>query len=142
MTTDGISRRQTLTGAAAVGAIPLLAACGGDGDGATPEKPAAGETLGPTSDVPVGGGKIYKDKSIVVTQPTEGEFKAFSANCTHQGCLVTGVADGTINCTCHGSKFSIEDGSNVRGPSNTEAGSIQPLPPVEINVDGDEITTS
>ena len=63
----------------------------------------------PTSQV--GGGAIFADEKVVVTQPTEGEFKGFTGICTHQGCTVTAVTDGTINCACHGSKFSLEDGS-------------------------------
>lgn len=134
----GISRRKTLTGAAVVGVgVPLLAACGSDDGGSTATEPdvPSGETLGPASDVPVGGGKIYADQKIVVTQPTEGEFKGFSAVCTHQSCLVAAVKDGTIDCTCHGSKFSIEDGSVSNGPATS------PLPAVEVTVDGDQITT-
>jgi Rieske Fe-S protein len=72
--------------------------------------------LGAAADVPVGGGKIFNDK-IVVTQPTAGEYKAFSAVCTHSGCTVADVKDGTINCACHGSKFSDKDGSVTRGPA-------------------------
>ena len=68
------------------------------------------EGLTSTSDIEVGGGAIFADDEVVITQPSEGEFKAFSAVCTHQGCLVSSVSDGTINCDCHGSKFSIETG--------------------------------
>jgi Rieske Fe-S protein len=135
---DGITRRKTLTGAAAVGvAVPLLAACGGDdgGDTAT-EPPAAGEELGSTSEVPVGGGKVFGDQKIVVTQPTDGDFKAFSAVCTHQSCLVSQIADGTIDCLCHGSKFSDQDGSVVNGPATSG------LSAVTIKVDGDTISTA
>lgn len=135
--TFGISRRQTLTGAAALGTVPLLAACGGDdgsSDTAT-EPPAAGEALGPAADVPVGGGTIYADQKIVVTQPTEGDFKAFTAVCTHQSCLVSKVTAESIDCTCHGSKFSVEDGSVLNGPATTG------LTPVTVTVDGDQITT-
>ena len=140
MTTDGITRRHALTGAATAGvALPLLAACGGSGSDsvATDTAPTApaGEDLGPTSDVPVGGGKIYADQKIVVTQPTAGDFKGFSAVCTHQGCLVANVDGGTINCTCHGSRFSIEDGTVQGGPAPS------PLSAVPVQVDGDEITT-
>jgi Rieske Fe-S protein len=134
----GISRRRTLTGAAVVGVgAPLLAACGGDDEGSTDTPDvAAGEALGPTADVPVGGGKIYADQKVVVTQPTEGDFRGFSATCTHQSCLVAEIKGGTINCTCHGSKFSIEDGSVSTGPATS------PLPPVDVTVDGDQITTA
>jgi Rieske Fe-S protein len=136
---EGMTRRQALTGAAAVGAAaPLLAACGGGSSSSTGSEPApkAGEKLGASADVPVGGGKIYADQKVVVTQPSSGEFKGFSAVCTHQGCLVSNVGDGTINCTCHGSKFSIEDGSVSNGPATS------PLPAVQVAVRKGEITTA
>lgn len=139
MSRDGITRRNALTGAATLGvAMPLLAACGGGDDDTTATDPGSapdsGTKLGTTSEVPVGGGKIYADESVVVTQPTEGEFKCFTAVCTHQGCLVSNVDGGTINCTCHGSMFSIEDGSVEGGPAPS------PLDAVNISVDGDSIT--
>ena len=84
----------------------------------------------------MGGGKIFSDEKIVVTQPTAGEFKAFSSICTHQGCPVTKVADGTIDCTCHGSKYSIEDGSVEDGPAP------KPLPEKTVTVTGDTLTVS
>ena len=58
----------------------------------------------------------------MVTQPTEGDFKAFSALCTHQGCVVSEIKGEDIDCTCHGSKFSIADGSVVDGPANEAPG--------------------
>ena len=131
----GISRRRTLTGAAVVGVgAPLLAACGGDDEGSTDTPDvAAGAALGPTADVPVGGGKIYADQKVVVTQPTEGDFRGFSATCTHQGCRVAEIKGGTINCTCHGSKFSIEDGSLKTGPAS------KPLDEKTVTKEGDDI---
>jgi nitrite reductase/ring-hydroxylating ferredoxin subunit len=78
-----------------------------------PGTAAKGKAVGLASQVPVGGGMIFPKAQVVVTQPTAGEFKAFDANCTHQACLVVEVADGTINCACHGAKFSITDGSNT-----------------------------
>ena len=54
----------------------------------------------------MGGGKVFADDKVVVTQPEKGEFKAFSAVCTHAGCLVSGVKDSVITCDCHGSRFS------------------------------------
>ena len=85
------------------------------GDGAG----SGGTVLGAAADIPVGGGKIFTAAKVVVTQPARGEFKAFSAICTHVGCLCNQVADGTINCPCHGSKFKITDGSVVTGPAPT-----------------------
>jgi Rieske Fe-S protein len=71
----------------------------------------------PVADVPVGGGVILEDAKYVVTQPTEGEFKAFSSICTHQGCPVSEISGDAIICKCHGSQFSIKDGSVLKKPA-------------------------
>jgi Rieske Fe-S protein len=106
-------------------------AAGASGSGAASSAgPAA---LASTSDVPVGGGAILTDKKIVITQPQAGKFEAFTAVCTHQGCIVNSVSGGTINCPCHGSKFSITNGSVVNGPAPS------PLAPVSIKVQGTSI---
>ena len=89
-----------------------------------------------TAKVPVGGGVILDDADYVITQPTKGEFKAFSKICTHQNCPVTAVEGGTINCSCHGSKFSIEDGSVQNGPAT------KPLPEVETTVAGGQVVVT
>ena len=90
-------------------------------------------SLASASDVPVGGGTILADKKIVITQPRAGSFKAFTAVCTHQGCTVSSVSGGTINCPCHGSRFSVTNGSVVQGPAPS------PLTPVSIKVHGTAI---
>ena len=72
-------------------------------------------------------------KDVVVTQPTAGEYKAFSATCTHQGCKVKSVADGVIVCPCHGSRFAIADGSVTAGPATS------PLPAKSVSVEGGSI---
>lgn len=136
MTTHGIGRRHALAGVAGLGvAAPLLASCGDDG-ASTGSDAAAGTVLGATSEVPVGGGTIFDDEKVVVTQPTEGDFKAFTAVCTHQGCVVDKVEEGQIRCPCHGSAFSAEDGSVVTGPAT------EPLAEAAITVEGEEITLS
>jgi Rieske Fe-S protein len=71
-----------------------------------------------TSDVPVGGGVVLKDADYVVTQPTKGDFKAFSKICTHKGCPVAEVTGAEILCKCHGSRYSIKDGSVTNPPAN------------------------
>jgi Rieske Fe-S protein len=135
ISTARVSRRQVLAGAAAVGAVGALAACGSS----TPTRTGAAQTgpvTVPTSDVPVGGGKILADSQVVVTQPAAGTFKAFSAVCPHQGCLVGSVADGTITCPCHGSQFSAADGAVKTGPAN------RGLAEKTAKVDGANITVS
>src|SRR5215471_14430925 len=95
--------------------------------------PAGGAVLAQVSDIPVGGGRIFAERQVVVTQPQAGTFKAFSAVCTHQGCTVAEVKGGTINCPCHGSRFRIADGSVANGPA------ARPLPAVDVTVDGGAI---
>jgi Rieske Fe-S protein len=88
----------------------------------------AANALAATSDIPVGGGKIFTGPKVVVTQPTADEFKAFSAICTHMGCIVSQVSNGTIDCPCHGSQYSITTGDVVAGPAP------KPLPGEQIKV--------
>jgi Rieske Fe-S protein len=153
--------RRTFAGAATVGlALPVLAACSGDDGsdiatdpntpGSSPTRSATGapseaesptksagepvDAFAQTSDIEVGAGTIFPDEQIVITQPSQGEFRCFTAICTHQGCIVSGVADGNINCACHGSAFSIADGSVVNGPAT------QPLAEQPIKVQGEAIT--
>ena len=114
---------------ASSGSASSPASGGGTGSGAAP----AANVLASTSQVPEGGGKIIAGKNIVITQPQSGTFKAFSAVCTHQGCIVDSIGNGTIDCPCHGSKFSVKDGSVVNGPASS------PLPSVAIKVEGSSI---
>jgi Rieske Fe-S protein len=100
-------------GAATSAAAPASSAPGAAGGGTE----TTGVNLGAKSHVPVGGGKIFEAEKVVVTQPSAGKFHAFSAICTHQGCVVNKVAGGLIKCPCHGSEFSIKDGSVKGGPA-------------------------
>jgi Rieske Fe-S protein len=92
-----------------------------------------GTVLGAASDIPVGGGAIYKAAKVVVTQPASGQYKAFSAVCTHVGCLVNKVTSGTIDCPCHGSEFKITNGAVVAGPAPS------PLPARQIKIVDDQV---
>jgi len=130
-------RRSVLAGIVGGVTLPLLAACGATASPGPSAK--AGDVLAKTGQIPVGGGTILASANVVVTQPTAGTFKCFSATCTHQGCQVGDVSGGLIQCPCHGSEFSIKDGSNVRGPSGSPAGSVQPLPEEKITVSGGEV---
>lgn len=110
---------------------PSSASAAGAGNGGK-----QGTLLGLTSEIPVGGGKVFPAAKVVVTQPVKGQYKAFSAVCTHVGCLCNQVANGTIDCPCHGSTFQITDGAVVTGPATS------PLPPVPITVTGGKILLS
>jgi Rieske Fe-S protein len=153
---SGLSRRRTLTGMAGVGlALPVLAACGDDStatatdpspspqagspststSGSDDPSPTSGSGgFASTADIPVGGGAVFADEGVVVTQPAKGEFKGFGVTCTHAGCPVNQVTT-TINCPCHGSRFSIVDGVPVEGSPASD-----PLDTVALRVDGDQIS--
>jgi Rieske Fe-S protein len=138
----GPSRRRVLvTGGVIVAAAAATAACGSSGPSGTGAAPGPADSTDtgrgasiPTADIPVGGGEILTDQKVVITQPTAGTFKAFTAVCTHQGCLVASIVDAMIVCPCHGSTYSISDGSVTGGPAPA------PLAPVPLTVSGDTIT--
>ncbi|MEU8717729.1 MULTISPECIES: Rieske (2Fe-2S) protein [unclassified Streptomyces] len=149
------ARRTIMAAAGAAGLAAALTACGSsdDSSGSATDNSGAGSTtqdsngsggnssaggggsvLAKTTDIPEGGGTIYKDQSVVVTQPTSGTYKAFSTKCPHAGCAVSSIADGAIVCPCHGSQFAIADGSVKKGPATTG------LTAADITVSGDQIT--
>ncbi|AQA06751.1 (2Fe-2S)-binding protein [Mycobacterium sp. MS1601] len=132
-----ITRPRFLTGLGLGGAAAALAGCSTYSEQSEPSStpppagaPAAPAALASTDEVPVGSGIIVDD--VVLTQPVAGEFKGFSNVCTHTGCRLNEVADGTINCPCHGSKFNL-DGTVAQGPAS------RPLDTAAIVVEGDSI---
>ncbi|RKE02657.1 Rieske (2Fe-2S) protein [Catellatospora citrea] len=135
----GTTRRVVLSGTAA-SAISLVGACGSSGEpgGSAPQPPAAPPTgpvvLGPSSDVALHSGKVYTTEQVVVTQPVEGSFKAFTSICTHKQCQVGSVENDQIICPCHGSRYSAADGSVLQGPATL------PLAPKTITVADGKIT--
>ncbi|MFJ4931189.1 Rieske (2Fe-2S) protein [Streptomyces sp. NPDC088736] len=148
------ARRTVVAAVGAAGLAVALTACGSDDKSSDPSSAnsassgasggsgggdngvagnAGGTVLAKTADIPEGGGKVFADQGVVVTQPTAGTFKAFSSKCTHQGCAVKDIADGVITCPCHNSEFSATDGSVKKGPAT------QALAAADISVDGDSI---
>lgn len=152
-TSDATTRRTVLRGALIAGvAAPLLGACAsksgdtsnasgggaGSGDGSSAGSGGSGggaghAALAKTTAIPEGSGTIFGDQGVVVTQPKPGDFKGFTNICTHMGCPVHDVTS-TINCICHGSQYSITDGSVVTGPAT------QPLAAKPLKVSGKEIS--
>lgn len=130
-TRRAVLRSGALTGGS-LAAAALLAGCGSS-DSTASDAPEADPTLGAASEVPVGSAAIFADQQTVVAQPTAGEYVAFSATCTHQGCQVSEVEGEEVVCTCHGSRFSIKDGSVVSGPAT------EPLGSQEVTVKGDQL---
>jgi len=129
-----LDRRTLLRGAGSgVVAATWLVGCGSDDEGSGSTETQSEPTTLSAGDVAVGSGVILDD-TYVVTQPTEGEFKAFTAICTHNGCPVASVKDDTITCNCHGSQYDAAPGEVTRGPA-TEA-----LAEVALSVDGDTLT--
>jgi len=147
------ARRTVVAAVGAAGIAVALTACGGSDDkssgsssvqesssassggtgGGDNAAGSGGTVLAKTSDIPEGGGKVFADQGVVVTQPEAGTYKAFSSKCTHQGCAVKGIANNVITCPCHNSQFSATDGSVKKGPAT------QPLAAANISVDGDSI---
>lgn len=132
-----VTRRAVLAATAGIGAV----ACAPP----SPTPSSAGASLAPApatraprpvadvDEIPVGGGRVFPERRVVVTQPVAGEFRGFGIVCTHDGCELNAVANGTINCPCHGSRFAITDGSVVQGPARTG------LRVEDVAVDGDRV---
>jgi nitrite reductase/ring-hydroxylating ferredoxin subunit len=135
----GPCRRTVLASGAlgAVGAMGAVALAGcGAGNAATQAGSGASGAVSQAiakASIPVGGGKVFPDQQVVVTQPTAGSFKAFSAVCTHAGCVVAEVSQGAIHCPCHGSAFDAATGAVRQGPAT------QPLPEKTVTVSGDTL---
>ncbi|MFJ5205879.1 Rieske (2Fe-2S) protein [Streptomyces nigra] len=137
----GPSRRTVVAAVGAAGLAVALTACGSEDEasGSSTEQGAAaggggGAALAKTADIPEGGAKVFDAEKVVVSQPAAGDFKAFSTICTHQNCPMTDLKKDTLSCACHGSQFSVLDGSVKKGPAT------QPLPAKKIDVAGGSIT--
>ncbi|AWZ07929.1 MULTISPECIES: Rieske (2Fe-2S) protein [unclassified Streptomyces] len=133
------ARRTVLKGAAAIvgaaGAGAALTACSTESNsgGGSPAVPAEAVELGAAADVPVGGAKLFREKKILVSCAEAGQYKAFSAQCTHAGCVLDKIVEGQGNCPCHGSRFDAATGKVLRGPAT------DPLPEVPVKSEGGKL---
>lgn len=126
-----MGRRSLFGAAGTVAAVGAVSACGAEPP--TPQEIRRGQVVGSTDDVPEGGGTVFDHSKLVVTQPEEGEYRAFSAACTHGGCTVQEVQEGLIHCLCHGSKFDYTTGEPVSGPAP------DPLEAFTVTIEGTDI---
>lgn len=132
------SRRAVLCAAGSAGVAVTVTACGVSGaDTVATPSVSSGAALAKVADVPVGGGVILPDEKLVLTQPQSGEFKAYSAVCTHQGCLVSAVRKGFIECSCHGSRFAV-----ATGIPTDDSPAKKPLSAAAVTVKGTDVVAT
>ncbi|GGZ43534.1 (Fe-S)-binding protein [Streptomyces inusitatus] len=127
------ARRTVLKGAALAGAAGLGAAACAPGERAARPKnpvPTAPVDLGEADAVPVGGAMLYREQRLLVSRQAEGQYKAFSAQCTHGGCVLTKIIANEGKCPCHGSRFDVNTGKVVSGLATVD------LPEVPIKTEG------
>ncbi len=101
---------------------------GGTGGGLT--------LVGSLEDFPPDRGRIVpvRGKPVIVVNTGQG-IRAFSAICTHLGCIVLEKEPGTpyIQCPCHDGRFNPVDGSVMAGPPP------RGLPPYEVTVEDNKV---
>jgi nitrite reductase/ring-hydroxylating ferredoxin subunit len=151
-----LNRRTALTAIAGTSAAFTLAACAAEPELAATTPPsstapettsdpestaeptteaAAAQPVGTVSDVPVGGATrfLVAGTPIIITQPSEGEFRGFVAICTHAGAAINGMRENDLYCGSHGSRFDTETGEVIEGPARNALGKV------EVQVSGDEL---
>jgi cytochrome b6-f complex iron-sulfur subunit len=108
---------------------------GNAGGGSKKPKAPGGKAIAETSEVAPGSALQFKDSGspAVLVHLDNGDFVAYSAVCTHQGCTVA-YKNGQLACPCHGSVFDPAKGAEVvAGPAQ------RPLPKIPVKVSGGEV---
>jgi Rieske Fe-S protein len=92
-------------------------------------------SLGKVDDFQMNSSKMFKigNKAGILVRTAEGDFKAYSATCTHLDCTVQYKPDDHIIwCACHNGKYDV-NGKNISGPPPA------PLSPFTVVVAKDEV---
>lgn len=121
--------------ALAPGALVACSSDAGTGAASSAASSAAGGTV-PAADVPVGGALVTAANGapVVVAQPTQGQYVAMSAICTHQGAVVQVDTGLVLRCPAHGSEFDAgQQGKAITRPAT------DPLPTIPVTVDGSNL---
>lgn len=72
----------------------------------------------------------FGNDPVILVRVSEGEFRAFSATCTHLDCIVEYQNNKQrIWCNCHGGEYDL-NGRNVAGPPP------RPLTPYDVHLVG------
>jgi cytochrome b6-f complex iron-sulfur subunit len=123
------------------GGSPTASAGGATTTSSPPEGTTAaasgsgGAAIARESEVAPGSAVAFKEggKDAVLVHLDSGDFVAYSAICTHQGCTVK-YTNNQLACPCHGSVFDPADGAAVvTGPAET------PLPEIPVEVRNGEV---
>jgi len=78
----------------------------------------------------------FGNRPVILIRTASGDFRAFSATCTHLDCTVQYRKDfGVIWCACHNGKYDLT-GRNISGPPP------RPLEEFRVILQGDEILIS
>ena len=78
----------------------------------------------------------FGNKPVILIRNAAGEFRAFSATCTHLDCTVQFRKDmGLIWCACHNGRYDL-NGRNVAGPPP------RPLDEYRVIIQGEDISIS
>ncbi|KAB1639636.1 Rieske (2Fe-2S) protein [Pseudoclavibacter terrae] len=114
----GVIRGSAAVGGGIATAALLAACGGDDAGGQGTDATSTVSGAVAVGDVPVGGGVVIADTETVITQPAAGEYFGFSSICTHQGCPVATVTAEHIICPCHSSHYDTRTGEPVAGPAD------------------------
>lgn len=126
---------------------PLLSACGASAEAepgggrslSSGPETGKGQPIAEVSRVKPGSVVPFTDagsgEQAVLLRLEDGEFAAYSALCTHMGCVVAYDRDeNTLECPCHGSIFDPGNGAEVLNGPATE-----PLPEIAVEIRGGQV---